>query len=117
MARDVFYASNTSAWVFDGSGRVKHNADLSASYNTGARYWAWKYTLTWRKSGQVSGGKRFLYTPIMLSTLWRSDEARLNAQHYSWAHSLNTFTSPSTPLWADAEDQRRFSASRSEEGV
>ncbi|WP_075881785.1 RNA-guided endonuclease TnpB family protein [Vreelandella massiliensis] len=89
------YARGTSSWAFDGSGRVtrdkkqyeratfpngKHyNADLNASYNIGARYWAWKHKLTRRKDGQVSGGKRSPGSPrtpvITLSTLWRSDEA------------------------------------------
>ncbi|CAM4108361.1 IS200/IS605 family accessory protein TnpB-related protein [Vreelandella rituensis] len=88
------YARGTSSWAFDGSGRVKrhakqyelatfasgkqYNADLGASYNMGARYWAWKHKLTRRKDGQESGGKRSPGSPRMpvtLSTLWRSDEA------------------------------------------
>ena len=90
----VVYARGTSSWGFDGSGRVtrnkkqyelatftngkRYNADLNASYNIGARYWAWKHKLTRRKDGQVSGGQRSPDSPRMpvtLSTLWKSDEA------------------------------------------
>lgn len=90
----VVYARGTSSWAFDGSGRVKrdkkqyelatfasgkrYNADLNASYNIGARYWAWKHQLTRRKDGQVSGGQCTPGSPRMpvtLSTLWWSDEA------------------------------------------
>lgn len=79
---------NTSAYAFDGSGRVKrsnknysqatfqngkqYNADLSASYNIAARYWYAiltnsKFTRVWE--GQNSSHS--LRTPVTLSSLWR----------------------------------------------
>lgn len=86
------YARGTSSWAFDGSGRVKrdkaqhelaifpngkqYNADLNASYNIGARYWAWKHKLTRRKDGQLSAGRSSPgkpRTPVTLSTLWRRE--------------------------------------------
>ena len=86
------YARGTSSWAFDGSGRVKrdkaqhelatlpsgkqYNADLNASYNIGARYWAWKHKLTRRKDGQLPAGRSSPgkpRTPVTLSTLWRRE--------------------------------------------
>jgi putative transposase len=80
-------AKYTSAYAFDGSGEIKrsnkkysqaifqngkrYNADLSASYNIGARYWYAvltnsKFTRVWvgRSSSHT------LRTPVTLSTLW-----------------------------------------------
>lgn len=86
------YPRGTSAWAFDGSGRIKrdkaqyelasfqngkrYNADLNASYNIAARYWAWKHQLTRRKDGQLpvgrsSPGKPRM--PVTLSTLWQRE--------------------------------------------
>lgn len=86
------YPRGTSAWAFDGSGRVKrdcaqyelatfvsgkrYNADLNASYNIGARYWAWKHKLTRRKDGQLPVGRSTLgkpRMPVTLSTLWQRE--------------------------------------------
>ncbi|BCU08351.1 RNA-guided endonuclease TnpB family protein [Allochromatium tepidum] len=83
------YARGTSSWAFDGSGRVQrdtqqyeratfangkqYSADLNASYNIGARYWAWKNKLTRRKDGQLSEDRRSPgkpRIPVTLSTLW-----------------------------------------------
>lgn len=108
------YARGTSSWAFDGSGRVKrntkqyelatftngkqYNADLNASYNIGARYWAWKTKLTRCKDGQLpeggsSPGKPRM--PVTLSTLWqREPEARINAQHDAGEHSQEGHTLP-----------------------
>ena len=81
-------AKNTSAYAFDGSGKVKrsnkkysqatfqngkqYNADLSASYNIAARYWYAvitnsEFTRVWE--GQNSS--HTLRTPVTLSSLWR----------------------------------------------
>jgi IS605 OrfB family transposase len=81
-------AKYTSAYAFDGSGQIKrsnkkysqavfkngkqYNADLSASYNIGARYWYAvltnsKFTGVWE--GQNSS--HTLRTPVTLSSLWR----------------------------------------------
>ncbi|MEQ8540512.1 MAG: transposase [Coleofasciculus sp. D1-CHI-01] len=85
-------AKYTSAYAFDGSGKIKrsnkkysqavfpngkrYNADLSASYNIGARYWYAvltnsKFTRVWagRSSSQT------LRTPVTLSTLWELSKA------------------------------------------
>lgn len=85
-------AKYTSAYAFDGSGAIKrsnkkysqaifqngkrYNADLSASYNIGARYWYAvltnsKFTRVWegRSSSQT------LRTPVTLSTLWELSKA------------------------------------------
>ncbi len=86
------HARGTSAWAFDGSGRVKrdttqyeratfrsgkrYNADLNASYNIGARYWAWNHKLTRRKDGQLSAGRSSPgkpRMPVTLSTLWQRE--------------------------------------------
>jgi len=83
------YARGTSAYAFDGSGKLsrsatqyelatfstgkRYNCDLSASYNIGARYWARKLKLIHRKDGQVLSGRRSDNTPripVTLSTLW-----------------------------------------------
>ena len=80
-------AKYTSAYAFDGSGLIKrsnkkysqaifpngkhYNADLSASYNIGARYWY--AVLTNSKFTRVWVGKsssQTLRTPVTLSTLW-----------------------------------------------
>ncbi len=87
---ECVHPRGTSQWAFDGSGKVTrnatqyeiatfasgkcYNADLNASYNIGARYWAWKLKLTHRKDGQVPHGKSSCGTPRMpvtLSTLWK----------------------------------------------
>lgn len=89
------HARGTSSWAFDGSGKLKrdkeqyelatfasgkrYNADLNASYNIGARYWAWKLKLTRRKDGQLSGGKSSPgkpRMPVTLSTLWQQQKLR-----------------------------------------
>jgi IS605 OrfB family transposase len=81
-------AKYTSAYAFDGSGKIKrsnkkysqaifqngkrYNADLSASYNIGARYWY--AVLTNSKFTRVWEGKsssHTLRTPVTLSSLWR----------------------------------------------
>lgn len=86
------YARGTSAWAFDGSGKLKrdkrnatqasfasgkrYNADLNASYNIGARYWAWIHKLTRRKDGQLPGDKSSSgkpRMPVTLSTLWQRE--------------------------------------------
>lgn len=93
------YARGTSSWAFDGSGRIKrnpkqhelatfasgkqYNADLNASYNIGARYWAWKLKLTHRKDGQLpadksSAGKPRI--PVTLSTLWNNSKGHCGAR-------------------------------------
>lgn len=89
------YPRGTSIWAFDGSGRVKrdkanaalatfasgkrYNADLNASYNIAARYWAWRLQLTRRKDGQLPAGRSPAgkpRMPVTLSTLWgREGEA------------------------------------------
>lgn len=88
---EFVYPRGTSSWAFDGSGLVKrdkkhhqlatfttgkqYNADLSASYNIGARYWAWKLKLTHRKDGQLpvyQSSPRKPRIPVTLSTLWRN---------------------------------------------
>lgn len=84
------YARGTSSWAYDGSGKVRrdsqnyelatfasgkqYNADLNASYNIGARYWAWKLKLTRRKDGQSAPGRSpgaLPRMPVTLSTLWQ----------------------------------------------
>jgi IS605 OrfB family transposase len=86
------YARGTSSWAFDGTGKIRrdksnaalatfstgkqYNADLNASYNIGARYWAWKHKLTRCKDGQLPGdrsssGKPRM--PVTLSTLWQRE--------------------------------------------
>lgn len=86
------YARGTSAWAFDGSGKVKrdpkqyelatfangkrYNADLNASYNIGARYWAQKLKLIRRKDEQLPEDKSSTgkpRTPVTLSTLWQRE--------------------------------------------
>lgn len=86
------YARGTSSWAFDGSGRVKrdtkqyelatfadgkqYNADLNASYNIGARYWAWKNKLTRCKDVQLLEDKSSPSKPripVTLSTLWQRE--------------------------------------------
>ena len=88
------YPRGTSSWAFDGSGRIRrdkrqyelatfpngkrYNADLNASYNIGARYWAHKLGLTRRKDGQVPHGRSPCGTPRMpatLSLLWDGEAA------------------------------------------
>lgn len=90
---EYVYARGTSAWAYDGSGLLKrdskqyelatfstgkiYNCDLNASYNIGARYWAWKLKLTHCKDGQASGGKSSSLAPripVTLSTLWLGQE-------------------------------------------
>ncbi|MEA5498497.1 transposase [Limnoraphis robusta Tam1] len=85
-------AKYTSAYAFDGSGLIKrsnkkysqaifennlrYNADLSASYNIGARYWY--AVLTNSKFTRVWEGKsssQTLRTPVTLSTLWGLSKA------------------------------------------
>jgi hypothetical protein len=81
-------AKYTSAYAFDGSGLVKrsnknysqatfrngkrYNADLSASYNIGARYW---YALITNSAiTRVWEGKSSSHTqrtPVTLSSLWK----------------------------------------------
>jgi putative transposase len=93
------YARGTSSWAFDGSGRVvrdkrqyelarfttgkRYNADLNASYNIAARYWAWKLKLTRRNDGQVQRGKSSTCTsrmPIVLSDLWSTNTSRIGQE-------------------------------------
>lgn len=85
-------AKYTSRYAFDGSGEVRrsnkkysqarfqngkqYNADLSASYNIGARYWYAvltnsKFTGVWE--GRSSS--HTLRTPVTLSTLWKLSQA------------------------------------------
>jgi len=96
---EYVFARGTSSWAFDGSGKVRrssqqyelatftsgkqYNADLSASYNIGARYWAYKLKLTRRKDGRLSDGKSSSdksRMPITLSHLW-DREAPHDAEH------------------------------------
>ncbi len=84
----------TSAYAFDGSGEIKrsnknysqatfangkqYNADLSASYNIGARYWYAvlsnsKFTRVW----EGKSSSHTLRTPVTLSSLWRLIESNL----------------------------------------
>lgn len=83
-------ARGTSSWAFDGSGNVKrgkknyslatfasgkqYNADLSASYNIGARYWASKNKkLVRRNDNESVVGKSSRTEPrtrVSLSSLW-----------------------------------------------
>lgn len=90
---EYVYARGTSSWAFDGSGLLKrdskqyeiatfstgkvYNCDLNASYNIGARYWAWKLKLTYRKDGQLPEDKSSPAKPripVTLSTLWKKRE-------------------------------------------
>lgn len=84
------FARGTSSWAFDGSGKVKrsknnyslatfstgkqYNADLSASYNIGARYWASTNKKLVRRNGSESDvGKSSRTEPrtrVSLSSLW-----------------------------------------------
>lgn len=84
------FARGTSSWAFDGSGKVKrggknyslatfssgkqYHADLSASYNIAARYWASKdKKLVRRNDSESVSGKRPRTeprTPVSLSSLW-----------------------------------------------
>jgi IS605 OrfB family transposase len=85
-------AKYTSAYAFDGSGLIKrnnkkysqaifqngkrYNADLSASYNIGARYWY--AVLTNSKFPGVWEGRsssHTLRTPVTLSSLWKLSQA------------------------------------------
>lgn len=85
-------AKYTSAYAFDGSGKINrsnkkysqaifpngkgYNADLSASYNIGARYWY--AVLTNSKFTRVWEGKsssHTLRTPVTLSSIWRLSKA------------------------------------------
>jgi putative transposase len=82
---EYVYARGTSAWAFDGSGKVQrsksqyelatfttgkqYSCDLSASYNIAARYLAYKLKLTRRKDGQVAKGESSCATPRMPVTL------------------------------------------------
>lgn len=87
-------AKYTSAYGFDGSGLIsrsnkkyslarfkngkRYNADLSASYNIGARYWYAvltnaKFTRVWE--GRSSS--HTLRTPVTLSSLWKLSESNL----------------------------------------
>lgn len=87
-------AKYTSAYAFDGSGRIGssnnnyslarfknglcYNADLSASYNIGARYWY--AVLTQAKFTRVWEGRsscHTLRTPVTLSSLWKLSESNL----------------------------------------
>ena len=91
---EYVYARGTSSWAFDGSSKLKrsksqyelatfangkqYNCDLSASYNIGARYWAWKLKLTRRKDGRLSSGKSprdKQRMPVTLSLLWDRESA------------------------------------------
>jgi IS605 OrfB family transposase len=85
-------AKYTSAYAFDGSGLIsrsnkkyslarfkngkRYNADLSASYNIGARYWYAvltnsNFTRVWE--GRSSS--HTLRTPVTLSSLWKLSQA------------------------------------------
>src|SRR5690625_1751027 len=99
------YPRGTSSWAYDGSGKVerssrqyelaifpngkRYNADLNASYNIAARFWAYDLGLTRRKDGQLPGGKSSpgkSRMPITLSSLWQTpqpgeSEAPLHATH------------------------------------
>jgi len=89
---ELVYPRGTSSWAYDGSGQLKrskdnyalatfksgkrYNADLSASYNIAARYWACKLKLAYRNGRQLlssksSGSKSRM--PITLSALWDRD--------------------------------------------
>ena len=93
---ELVYPRGTSSWAYDGSGQLKrskdnyalatfqngkrYNADLSASYNIAARYWAYKLKLAYRNGRQLlssksSGSKSRM--PIVLSHLWRDKDATL----------------------------------------
>ena len=94
---DLVFPRGTSAWAYDGSGRVirdkfnysrcafrsgkQYDCDLSASYNIAARWFAWRHKTTpvggktdWPARGKrttalrgTTAGPR---TPVTLSTLW-----------------------------------------------
>lgn len=89
------YARGTSSQAFDGSGDVKrdasqyelatftsgkrYNADLNASYNIAARYWAKKNKLFGGNDQQVAKGKSSCATPrtsVTLSCLWSKDRSK-----------------------------------------
>ena len=93
---ELVYPRGTSSWAYDGSGQLKrtkanyalatfqsgkrYNADLCASYNIAARYWAYKLKLAYRNGRQLlssksSGSKSRM--PIVLSHLWRDKDATL----------------------------------------
>lgn len=97
---EYVYARGTSSYAYDGSGLLKrdpkqyeiatfstgkiYNCDLNASYNIGARYWAWKLRLTHRKDGQLpedksSPGKPRM--PVTLSTLWSAKDRESDTPH------------------------------------
>ncbi len=86
---ETVYPRGTSAWAFDGSGRLKrdksnyalakfqtgkrYSADLNGSYNIGARYLAFKQKLAYRNGCQSSTGKSSRLErrmPVTLSLLW-----------------------------------------------
>lgn len=96
---EYVYARGTSSWAYDGSGQVqrdskqyelctfasgkRYNADLNASYNIAARYWAYKLKLTRRNDGQVQGGRSSVRTsrmPIVLSDLWSIPTSRIGQE-------------------------------------
>lgn len=87
------FARGTSSYAFDGSGKVKrseknysvatfstgktYNADLSVSYNIGARYWASTNKKLVRKNGSESvvgkSSRTEPRSPVSLSTLWLNE--------------------------------------------
>lgn len=89
------YARGTSSLAFDGSGPVKrdkdnraiarfangkvYDADLNASYNIGARYWAPRLSPAGRNASRSARGKcssAESRMPITLSTLWHTAKGR-----------------------------------------
>jgi IS605 OrfB family transposase len=87
---ETIYARGTSSLAYDGSGPVKrdkdnraisrfssgkvYDADLSASYNIGARYWAPRLSPAGRNASRSARGRSSSTepgTPVTLSTLWR----------------------------------------------
>jgi IS605 OrfB family transposase len=81
----------TSSWAFDGSGKVKrnkknyagatfasgkkYNADLSASYNIGARYWLKLVRRNRNESGMGESTQPEQRMPGLLCHLWKEIEA------------------------------------------
>jgi IS605 OrfB family transposase len=90
------FPRGTSSWAYDGSGKVKrgskqyelavfqtgkqYNADLSASYNIAARYFALKFKLFRRKDKQSRRGRspsRESRIPIVLSDIWNYSKDKM----------------------------------------
>jgi hypothetical protein len=81
----------TSSWAYDGSGKVrrnkknyalatfasgkKYNADLSASYNIGARYWLKLVRRNRNESGMGKSTQPEQRMPGLLCQLWKEIEA------------------------------------------